>query len=66
MRQGFKGMINSPIFPFLQLIPNIQRVTRCTSVLMKTVSHARSYSRFIETTANFMDEPMFQFSKWQF
>ena len=33
---------------------------------MKTLSHARSHSRFIETTANFMDESRLQFSKRQF
>ena len=48
MRQGFKGMINSPTFQCLQLIPNIQRVTSSTNLVMKIVSHARLRSKFIE------------------
>ena len=51
MRQGFKGMINSPTFPFLLLIPSTQRVTWSSNLVMKTLSHARSRRRFIEITS---------------
>ena len=48
MTQGFKGMINSPTFPCLYLMPNIQRVTSSYNLVMEIVSHARLRSRFIE------------------
>ena len=66
LRKGFKRMINSPTFLLLQLIPNIQRVTRSTNLVMKTVSHARSRSRFIETTSTLRRKKLRKESRLQF
>ena len=52
MRQGFKRMINSPIFPLLLLTPTIKIAARSTNPVMKTVFHAGSYNRFTKPTSN--------------